>query len=105
MRRAQQDPVWVRWGLTGIVLAVVGVLIVVPLVNIFAQALADGLGGYWRNLFADPDTRHSIFLTAAVVPIALGANLVFGIAAAWAIARFDFPGRSLLIALVDLPFA
>lgn len=104
-RRAQQDPPWVRWGLTSLALLVVGLLIAVPLVNIFAQALSDGVGVYWRNLFADPDTRHSIFLTLSVVPIALGANVVFGVAAAWAIARFDFPGRTLLIALLDLPFS
>lgn len=105
MRPAQQDPVWVRWGLTAVVLGVVGLLIVVPLVNIFAQALSEGVGVYWRNLVADPDTRHSIVLTLTVVPIALAANVVFGIAAAWAIARFDFPGRSLLTALIDLPFS
>jgi sulfate transport system permease protein len=104
-RQAQQDPAWVRWGLTGFVLLVVSVLIVVPLVNIFASALSEGLGEYWKNLFLDPDTRHSMLLTATVVPIALIANIVFGIASAWAIARFDFRGRSFLIAMIDLPFA
>lgn len=105
VRTAQQDPRWVRWGLTGLVLLVVGLLIVVPVVNIFAQALSEGVGVYWRNLFADPDTRHSILLTLTVVPIALVANVIFGIAAAWAVARFDFPGRTLLTALIDLPFS
>jgi sulfate/thiosulfate transport system permease protein len=105
VRQAQQDPAWVRWGLVGLVLLVVGVLIVVPLVNIFAYAFSEGPAAYWRNLFGDPDTRHSIFLTATVVPIALALNVLFGIAAAWAVARFDFPGRALLISLIDLPFA
>ncbi len=105
IRRAQQDPVWVRWGLSLLVLIVVGLLIVVPVVNIFVQALSEGVGIYWRNLFADPDTRHSIVLTLTVVPIALAANVVFGVAAAWAVARFDFPGRTLLTALIDLPFS
>jgi sulfate transport system permease protein len=105
VRQAQQDPAWVRFGLTALVLLLVGLLIVVPVVNIFAQALSGGVGVYWRNLFADPDTRHSITLTLTVVPLALVANVVFGIAAAWAIARFDFPGRTLLIALIDLPFS
>ena len=104
-RRAQQDPAWVRWSLTALALAVVGVLVVVPVVNVFAQALSDGFGPYWKNLTEDPDTRHAILLTLTVAPIALAANIVFGIAAAWAIARFDFRGRSLLIALVDLPFS
>jgi sulfate transport system permease protein len=105
VREAQQDPTWVRWGLTGVVLLVVGVLIVIPLVSIFAYALSEGMAAYWQNLFGDPDTRHSILLTATVVPIALVLNVVFGVAAAWAVSRFDFPGRPVLIALVDLPFA
>src|SRR5687767_2082069 len=91
VRRAQEDPTWVRWGLTGFVLLVVGLLIVVPLVNIFAYALSEGMVAYWQNLFGDPDTRHSILLTATVVPIALVLNVVFGIAAAWSVSRFDFP--------------
>src|SRR6266849_9730683 len=105
IRQAQQDPAWVRWGLTLAVLAVVGVLVVIPVVNIFAEALSEGVGVYWKNLFADPDTRQSIILTLTVAPIALAANLLFGLAAAWAIARFNFPGRTLLTALIDLPFS
>ena len=104
-KRAQQDPAWVRWGLTGLAVSVVSLLIVVPVVNVFAEALAEGAGTYWKNLFADPDTRHSILLTLTVVPIVLVANLVFGVTAAWAITRFNFPGRSLLTALIDLPFS
>jgi sulfate transport system permease protein len=104
-RAVQQDPAWVRFALTSLVLVAVGVLIVVPVVNIFVSALGEGVGVYWRNLFADPDTRHSIFLTLTVVPIALVANVIFGVAAAWAVARFHFPGRSLLVALIDLPFS
>lgn len=105
VRKAQQDPAWVRWGLTSFAIVVVGVLVVIPVVNIFATALSEGVGVYWKNLFADPNTRHSIMLTLTVVPIALAANTIFGISAAWAIARFDFPGRTLLTALIDLPFS
>jgi sulfate/thiosulfate transport system permease protein len=105
IRRAQQDPAWVRWTLTVAAIAVVGVLVVIPVVNIFAEALSEGVGVYWKNLFGDPDTRHSIILTLTVVPIALVANLIFGLAAAWVIARFSFPGRTLLTALIDLPFS
>lgn len=105
IRQAQQDPAWVRWSLILASLAVVGVLIVIPVIHVFAEALEDGVGVYWRNLVADPDTRHSIVLTLTVVPLALAANLIFGIAAAWAIARFRFPGRTLLTALIDLPFS
>jgi sulfate transport system permease protein len=105
VRKARQDPAWVQWGLISLALIVVGVLIVVPVVNIFVEALSEGIGAYWSNLFDDPDTSDSILLTLTVVPIALAANLIFGITAAWAIARFKFPGRTLLTALIDLPFS
>ena len=104
-RQALEDPGWVRWGLTSLALVVVGVLVVMPVINIFYEALREGVGTYWKNLFLDPDTRHSIILTLTTVPIALVANIVFGVAAAWAISRFRFPGRTFLIALIDLPFA
>ena len=104
-RRAQADPMWLRWSLTLFAMAVVGVLVVIPVVNVFAVALSEGAGVYWKNLLGDPDTRHSIILTLTVVPIALAANIIFGLTAAWAISRFDFPGRTLLTALIDLPFA
>jgi sulfate/thiosulfate transport system permease protein len=105
MRQAQQDPLWVRWSLILAAVAVVGVLIVVPVVHVFAGALSEGVRVYWDNLVADADTRHSILLTLTVVPLALAANVVFGIAAAWAIARFRFPGRTVLTAMIDLPFS
>jgi len=105
VRKAQQDPAWVRWSLIVLAVGAVGVLVVIPVVNIFVEALSEGFGVYWANLFDDPDTRHAILLTLTVVPFALAANLIFGIAAAWAIARFEFRGRTLLTALIDLPFA
>ena len=105
LRAVPEDPWWIRWTLTLLAAAVVGVLIVIPVVHVFAGALADGLGTYRRNLFEDPDTRHSILLTLTVVPGALVANIVFGLAAAWAIARFRFPGRTVLTTLIDLPFS
>jgi sulfate transport system permease protein len=95
----------VRWTLILFTVAVVGLLVVVPVVNVFANALANGVGVYWTSLAGDPDTRHAILLTLTVAPVAVAANVVFGVAAAWAIARFRFPGRSLLTALIDLPFA
>lgn len=105
VRKAQQDPLWLRLTLIFAAVAAIGVLIVVPVVNIFVEAFSEGAAAYFKNLFADPDTRHAILLTMTVVPIALAANVIFGIAAAWAIARFKFPGRTLLTALIDLPFA
>jgi sulfate transport system permease protein len=95
----------VRWGLTLTAVAVIGILVVVPVVNVFYQALAKGPGVYWTNLVADPDTRAAILLTLTVAPAAVALNLIFGVAAAWAIARFRFPGRTLLVSLIDLPFA
>jgi sulfate transport system permease protein len=80
-------------------------LIVVPVVHVFYQALRPGLGTYFANLFDNPDTRHAVLLTLIVAPVAVVANVVFGVAAAWAIAKFRFPGRTLLTALIDLPFA
>src|SRR5207248_10191939 len=60
---------------------------------------------YWHSLFGDADTRHAILLTLMVAPVAVAANVVFGVAAAWAIARFRFRGRTLLLTLIDLPFS
>ncbi len=102
---ARRDPAWVRWGLTLLAVLSLTVLIVVPVASVFYQALAPGLGTYFDNLVRDPDTLHSIMLTLIVAPVAVLANIVFGVAAAWAIARFRFPGRSLLTALIDLPFS
>jgi sulfate/thiosulfate transport system permease protein len=103
--RAQQDAPWVRWSLTILTLIVVGVLVVIPVIHVFAQALVGGVRVYWDNLFNDPDTRHSILLTLTVAPVAVAANLLFGVAAAWAIARYTFPGRTILTALIDVPFS
>jgi sulfate transport system permease protein len=103
-RRAHEDPTWVRWLLVGTALTVMTLLVVVPLVNVFVEAFADGVTVYWQNLVGDPDTLHSIFLTLAVAPTAVILNTIFGLAAAWAIARFKFPGRAALTALIDLPF-
>jgi sulfate/thiosulfate transport system permease protein len=103
--RAQDDPRWVRITLILSAVAVMGFFVVIPLVNVFVQAFAHGPRAYWNNLFNDADTLHSIKLTLMVAPVAVGLNVVFGLAAAWAIARFRFPGRTLLTALIDLPFS
>lgn len=102
---ARRDPLWVQWLLTSAALLVIGVLIVVPVVNVFYQALAGGIETYWNNLVHDQDTLHSILLTLIVAPVAVVLNIIFGVAAAWAIARFSFPGRTLLTSLIDLPFS
>lgn len=102
---AHEDPLAVRIALIAAALLIMGVLIVVPLVNVFYQAFSAGFATYVDNLFRDPDTLHSVKLTLIVAPAAVLANIIFGVAAAWAIARFKFPGRALLTAFIDLPFA
>jgi sulfate/thiosulfate transport system permease protein len=102
--RAHEDPPIVRRLLIGAALAVMTFLVVVPLVVVFVEAFSAGLQVYWDNLFHDRDTLHSIKLTLMVAPVAVLLNLVFGIAGAWAIARFRFPGRAFLTALIDMPF-
>jgi sulfate transport system permease protein len=104
-RGKRQDPWWVRWGLILAALAILTVLVVLPVVNVFYQALAQGVGTYWDNLVLDSNTRHAILLTLTVAPVAVVATLGFGIAAAWLIARFRFRGRTLLLTLIDLPFS
>jgi sulfate transport system permease protein len=99
------DPAFVRYALVGLTYGIVGVLVAVPLAAVFSYALSHGLGAYWNNLVNNPDTRHAIFLTMIVAPVAVAMNVVFGISAAWAITRFRFPGRGLLVTLIDLPFS
>jgi sulfate transport system permease protein len=95
----------VRWTLIAITLLTMGVLVVIPLVNVFCQAFANGIPAYFDYLLNDRDTRHAIALTLTVAPLSVLLNTIFGVAAAWAIARFRFPGRTLLVTLIDLPFS
>jgi len=104
-RRAQEEPAVIRWTLIGMATFVLGLLVVIPLINVFYEAFARGPRVYWNALFNDPDTLSAILLTLRVAPVAVLLNLIFGVAAAWAIARFRFPGRTLLTAMIDLPFA
>lgn len=88
----------------GLVLATTALVIVGPLAIIFVEALKLGIGTYLSNLAA-PDTRHAIWLTVMTALLAVPINTAFGIAAAYAIAKFEFRGKNLLIALVELPFS
>jgi sulfate transport system permease protein len=104
-RTAQQEPALLRWALIGAATLAISILVIVPVANVFAQAFSEGAGAYWKYLTADPDTHHAILLTLFVAPTAVVANVVFGVAAAWAITRFRFPGRTILTTMIDLPFA
>ena len=105
LRPHREDPLWVRVGLTASAVAILGLLVAVPVANVFYQAFAEGVGVYWESLTADPATLHAMGLTLVVAPSAVALNLVFGVAAAWAIARFRFRGRTLLMTLIDVPFS
>lgn len=102
--RATGESRLVRRLLIGGALGFLGLFIFVPLVAVFAEALGKGLSSYFRGI-TDPDTLAAIRLTLLTAGVAVPLNLVFGIAAAWAIAKFDFRGKNVLITLIDLPFA
>jgi len=104
VRNALQDPPFVRWGLVSIALGFVFVFLLLPLAAVFSEALSGGLTTYWAAI-ADPVALQAIELTLIVAAVSVPLNAVFGVAAAWAIARFDFPGKNLLVTLIDLPFA
>lgn len=101
----RNDPLWLRGGLVAAALAILGLFVVLPLAQVFYGALDRGLDAYGDQLWRDRDTRAAIRLTLVVMPIAVVANIAFGVAAGWTIARFRFPGRTLLITLIDLPLA
>ena len=104
MARPTTEPLAVRLLLIGTALAFVALFLVVPLVLVFQQALEKGLHAYLAAI-REPDALSALRLTLLTAAIAVPANLVFGLAASWAIARFEFPGRSVLLTLIDLPFA
>ncbi len=99
------EPLWLRALLVLLAIGVVTWLILIPLVYVFWQAFGSGLGVYWKNMWQDPDTRHAVWLTLTVAPLSVVLNTIFGLAAAWAITKFEFRGKSFLVTLLDLPFA
>jgi sulfate/thiosulfate transport system permease protein len=101
---ARHDPALLRYGLIFVALLFLGLFVVLPLIAVFAQALEKGWGAYWAAI-TEPDALSSIRLTLLAAGIAVPLNLVFGLAAAWAIAEFQFRGKNVLITLIDLPFA
>ena len=102
--RATRDPAWARLLLTALALLFLALFLVLPLAVVFAQALEKGLGYYLRSVL-EPDALSAIRLTLLTVAMVVPANVVFGISAAWAIAKFRFRGKSILTTLIDLPFA
>ena len=103
-RRGTEESPIVKWLLIGLALAFSVVFLLLPLVNVFAQAFSKGLEFYWQSL-SSPESWAAMKLTLLVSAIAVPCNVVFGVAAAWVIAKFDFRGKSLLTTLIDLPFS
>jgi sulfate transport system permease protein len=107
IRRAQAgttEPVWVKYSLIGLALAFIFLFLVLPLAAVFTEALRKGWSAYWEAL-KEPDAWSAIRLTLITAAIAVPMNLVFGVAAAWAIAKYEFRGKAFLTTLVDLPFS
>ena len=102
--RATREPAWAKYLVLTLALSFFGLFLVLPLVAVFVEALRKGLDVYWQALI-DPDAVAAIKLTLLTAAISLPLNLAFGIAAAWAIAKFDFKGKQLLLTLIDLPFS
>jgi sulfate/thiosulfate transport system permease protein len=94
----------VRWVLITIALAFLAFTLVLPLVLVFSQAFSKGFSVYWQAI-TEPDALSAAKLTLLIAAVAVPVNVVFGVAAAWCITKFDFPGKNLLITLIDLPFA
>jgi len=98
------EPAWTRWLLIGLTLLFIALMLLLPLIAVFAEALRHGLAAYFAAI-AEPDALAAIRLTLLVATIAVPSNLIFGLTASWAIAKFEFRGKSLLITLIDLPFS
>src|SRR5580765_8374850 len=103
-QRGTEEPAFIKWTLITIALVFCFVFLLLPLVNVFAQAFSKGLVYYWESL-VNPDAWAAIRLTIIVALVSVPLNVGFGLAAAWAIAKFEFRGKSLLITLIDLPFS
>ena len=103
-KRGTEESPAVKWLLIVVALAFSLVFLLLPLVNVFAQAFSKGLHTYWKAL-TDPDSFSAMKLTLVVAAFTVPLNVIFGLAAAWAIAKFNFRGKSLLITMIDLPFS
>jgi len=103
-RGALRESAWVRGTFIALSLTFLGLFLFVPLVAVFTEALRKGLGTYWSSV-REPDALAAIKLTLIAAGVAVPVNLVFGVVASWAIAKFEFVGKSVLTTLIDLPFA
>jgi sulfate transport system permease protein len=102
--RTITEPAWVRYTLIGLGLLFLVGVVVLPLASVFAQAFEKGVGEYFARLWNE-ETRSAIKLTLITAAVVVPCNTVFGVAAAWLIARYRFPGKNLLISIIDIPFS
>jgi sulfate transport system permease protein len=102
--RPTDDPLWLKALLGAITVGFIGILLLLPLVLVFKEAFAEGVGPFLHAV-TEPDTLASVRLSLIAAAIAVPLNSLFGVAAAWCIAKFDFPGKTFLVTLIDLPFS
>lgn len=104
VRNDLQEPAWLRWILIASAVLVMASLVVLPLAMVLGAAFGDGFRAWWTSL-TQPDAVAALKLTLFTVAIVVPINAVFGMLTAWAVTRFDFRGKQLLLSLIDLPFA
>ena len=102
--RPTEDPLWLKALLGSIAIGFIAILLLLPLALVFQEAFAHGMAPFLAAI-AEPDTLAAVKLSLTAAAIAVPLNTVFGIAAAWSIAKFDFPGKTFLVTLIDLPFS
>ncbi|MED2257398.1 MULTISPECIES: sulfate ABC transporter permease subunit CysW [Brevibacillus] len=98
------EPAYVRWSLIAVAFLFLGLFLILPLIAVFTEAFKQGAGVFLAAI-AEPETLSAVKLTLLVAAISVPLNVTFGIAAAWAIAKFSFRGKNVLLTLIDLPFA
>ncbi len=104
MSNVRKEPAYIKWTLIGIALSFIGLFLILPLALVLITGLNKGLGFYWQSI-TEPNTLAAIRLTLLTAAVAVPLNLVFGVAASWAIAKFDFYGKNFLLTLIDLPLS
>ena len=101
---ALQEPRPVQWLLIGVAVLFAVVCLFLPLLNVFVQAFSSGWQEYLKAL-THPDTKAALRLTLLIAAISVPVNVIFGLCAAWAIAKFEFTGKAVLLTMIDLPFS
>jgi sulfate transport system permease protein len=104
LSKPTDDPIWLKALLGAVAFAFIAILLLLPLALVFSEAFSDGVKAFWTAII-EPDSLAAVKLSLIAAGIAVPLNTVFGIAAAWAIAKFDFPGKTFLLTLIDLPFS